>query len=49
MNSTDCGKFALYRCRRKMAKFLIQSGADVDTLEPPHALDPVQLTNQVLV
>ena len=30
---TDFIKFALYRCRRKMTKFLIQSGADVDTLE----------------
>ena len=32
--STDCSKFALYKCRRKMTRFLIQLGADVDTLEP---------------
>lgn len=33
---TDCSKFALFRCRRKMTAFLIQSGADVDTLEHVH-------------
>ena len=33
---TDCSKFALSRCRRKMTAFLIQSGADVDTLEHVH-------------
>ena len=39
MNSTDCSKVAIHECRRKMTRFLIQSGADVDTLEPRHPED----------
>ena len=36
MNSTDCSKCAIHKSRRKMKRFLIRSGADIDTLEPRH-------------
>ena len=33
--TTDFSKFAIHKVRPKMIRFLIQSGADVNTLEPP--------------